>query len=399
MNIDQDLDLYIKKKILLQNKDIPNIDLYKVAEFELYKLSFNKTTVEQIFNSIWNLFISRIVDSFELTDDKGVAGVFDFDKEAEKFIFDDLQRYSNSLELSPDNIKNKYSLQIYLTETEKETLNNNIKKKIQGFISGTDFPGEINSYYSYEKQKKLLLFYIGNLICKQEKPILSIRFNDIKYSAIDYLKLFLALELEEFIKIKELDNTKKNWAEEDNIYVKIIPDLDRIQRFLKITSEDLDLEHQKNYKNTNVEILKQTLLHVEQSGFLEEKDTSKLKTVTEEAIIKNKQFKCGNLEIDLEKGILKYKDQGAVDISPDKQEIKFLVLLLENTGRIVKYAEIAKIVKGSTVENNKNKDIHREIQFLKRDLGASLKEKGLPAKEIKAMIKSVKNTGYKIVCK
>lgn len=112
---------------------------------------------------------------------------------------------------------------------------------------------------------------------------------------------------------------------------------------------------------------------------------------------KRKYYK--DILIDLNKGTLDYKGN-EINISPDNNPIKFLTLLIEKAEFIVEYLEIAKRLElNSYQEEDKNKDVAREIQYLKRDLGKELKKSGLnksAINEIKEMIIFNKNLGYKL---
>ncbi len=110
----------------------------------------------------------------------------------------------------------------------------------------------------------------------------------------------------------------------------------------------------------------------------------------------NKRYLYKDLLIDLNRGILKYKDY-QINISPDNKPIKFLILLMEEAEYIVEYKKITEKLDLSLWKEESKKDIAREIQYLRRDLGTDLKDSGLnksAVNKIMDMIKIKRGYGY-----
>ena len=108
---------------------------------------------------------------------------------------------------------------------------------------------------------------------------------------------------------------------------------------------------------------------------------------------------CGNLRIDLEQGTICYGNNNPIEISPSNNIVKFLVILMRG-GKAIEYVEIAKQLEMNCWhEGATNKDVAREVQFLRRDLVAFLINKiSIPQNEIKKMILSKPSFGYKLNC-
>jgi len=108
---------------------------------------------------------------------------------------------------------------------------------------------------------------------------------------------------------------------------------------------------------------------------------------------------CENLHINLTQGTICYANNNVIEISPDNKIVKFLIILIENR-RVVEYVEIAKKLEMNCWhEEVKNKDVARDIQFLKRDTVTFLKNKvGMTNGNIRKIIISKKNIGYKMHC-
>jgi hypothetical protein len=121
---------------------------------------------------------------------------------------------------------------------------------------------------------------------------------------------------------------------------------------------------------------------------------------TKNSRISVQQFSCGNIMINLDQAIMKYKANNPVEISPDNDEIQMLVFLMKNKGIVKKYIEIAKELNINCYHKAAtNSDVAREVQFLRRDLATFLRKKvGMSDEEINRMIIVKKNTGYKLQC-
>jgi len=110
-------------------------------------------------------------------------------------------------------------------------------------------------------------------------------------------------------------------------------------------------------------------------------------------------LKCGKLQVNLSQGVIQYSGNNPVEIEPDNEIIKFLVVLMESK-KVVEYVEIAKRLETNYWhEGVINKDVAREVQFLRRDLATFLRDKvGMTNKEIQKVIINKKNIGYKLHC-
>lgn len=102
------------------------------------------------------------------------------------------------------------------------------------------------------------------------------------------------------------------------------------------------------------------------------------------------------LKLNLSKGTLQYKNNSPKDVSPGEEEIKFLALLMR-AKRIVEYTEIARELKMNCYHPGiTNEDIARNVQYLRRDIVPILEEVGMTRSDIKRMIVSIRNRGYKL---
>lgn len=112
----------------------------------------------------------------------------------------------------------------------------------------------------------------------------------------------------------------------------------------------------------------------------------------------DKVLECGSLKINLDQSTIQFNDTSPVEISTGVNTIKFLIILMENK-RVVEYTEIAQKLKLNCYHDGvTNKDVAREVQFLRRDLGDSLVKIGMNKTEIQGMFISKKNVGYKLRC-
>lgn len=229
---DSDLDLYIKKKILVEawRDDLPH---------PLQELSFNQNTLEQICYSLWDLFsIETISLGVNTTPEKLLIEADP--RFHQEIVFNwDLVR---DLDNNPHKIENEYGFDIELLNRER--LDEDVNEEIAEFVSNmaatqnddmventeldakllkipSYIRGTANNYYSYKKQRKILLEFIAKLYKRFENEIIVIKFKDIKDTNINVLRTLLALESEQFFDISELRNNKKRWTDEDDIYAKI----------------------------------------------------------------------------------------------------------------------------------------------------------------------------------
>lgn len=93
---------------------------------------------------------------------------------------------------------------------------------------------------------------------------------------------------------------------------------------------------------------------------------------------------------------LKFKQHKQIDIQLTTQPIKFLILLLKDGNkRIIKDKEFADVLNLNSKYYTDDKIMAREIQFVRKELIKTLEKAGMKDKDIKQLIKRVKNTGYK----
>ena len=229
---DNDLDLYLKKKILVENwrDDVPH---------PITELSFNNNEVEQICYSLWDLFVPDIISFGANTFPENILIETDprFHKEI-AFNWNLIRDLDNN----PNKVEADYGFDIEILDEERlqkdigEEVNEFIDNKVKGekIEAAKDFYADTkhletpsylrdvsHNYYAYKKQKEILLEYIAALFNQFENEILVIKFNEIKDPNVNVLRTLLALESEGFFTIKELRNDKKEWTDKDNIYIKI----------------------------------------------------------------------------------------------------------------------------------------------------------------------------------
>ena len=81
--------------------------------------------------------------------------------------------------------------------------------------------GNYNNYYTYQKQKELIIEYIKNLFGKYKNKYIVIDFDSISDKGIDILRILISLEYEGILKIIELGNKKEKWIDKNNVFMKI----------------------------------------------------------------------------------------------------------------------------------------------------------------------------------
>lgn len=162
---------------------------------------------------------------------------------------------------------------------------------------------------------------------------------------------------------------------------------------------------EQRYEQTLKEITKQkskpSNLDIKYKQILSgiEKDKSVVKQSPDSAKDNRQVFVCGNLRVDIDEGVVNYKNNRPVEVEPNNKNIKFLTLLIKSKG-IVEYEQIAKELKMDCWhEGVINRDVARDVQFLRRDLVVFLRDKvGFTKREIRNMIVNKKNIGYKVSC-
>jgi len=112
---------------------------------------------------------------------------------------------------------------------------------------------------------------------------------------------------------------------------------------------------------------------------------------------KEKIIKIGELTVNLKKAQLQYKTNKAIEISPTKKEVVFLLLLIKNSNSVIEYKDIAKELNLNCYHQNvTNEDVAREVQFLRRNLVGILRSARIPQSEIRKLIIAKTNLGYKL---
>ena len=102
------------------------------------------------------------------------------------------------------------------------------------------------------------------------------------------------------------------------------------------------------------------------------------------------------LKIDLLKGVMQYKGNKPVEISPTQDEIRYLILLVESD-QIVRYGEIADKLDLNCRASSDSKEIAVAVQYIRRNIVPILEDAGMTKDEIEDMIISKRNVGYKLV--
>lgn len=114
----------------------------------------------------------------------------------------------------------------------------------------------------------------------------------------------------------------------------------------------------------------------------------------------NGVYRCGKLVLDITESSLKYKNNPPVKgISPQNQEVQFLVYLIQNENKIVKYLSIARELNlNSSGPGATNQSVARNVQFVRRNLGYLLENAGMTKDAINKIIINKTKLGYQLVC-
>jgi len=229
---DGDLDLYLKKKILVESwrDDLPH---------PISELSFNNNTIEQICYSLWDIFVSEIIFFGANTFPEDILVETDPSFHQEIAFNWNLIR---DLDNNPHKVESGYEFDIEILDRDRlkkdvdeeinEFVSNKVgKEKIDGakdFYPDTRFletpsylRGISDNYYAYKKQREVLLNFIAGLYERFENEILVIKFVEVIDKNVNVLRTLLALEAEGIFTINELRNDKKEWTDKDSVYAKI----------------------------------------------------------------------------------------------------------------------------------------------------------------------------------
>jgi len=246
---DNDLDLYLKKKILVENwrDDLPH---------PITELSFNNNTIEQICYSLWDLFVADIISFGANTTPEDILIKTDPRFHQEIAFNWNLIR---DLDNNPHKVEADDGFDIEILDEKR--LKKDVDEEISEFIANKVNPEKIEAvkefypdtkhfetpsylrgvsrnYYAYKKQKEILLNYIANLYNQFENEILAIKFNEIENPNINVLRTMLALEKEGFFIIKELSNDKQEWTDKDNVFIKAKLAKSKISALKKLATND-----------------------------------------------------------------------------------------------------------------------------------------------------------------
>lgn len=111
---------------------------------------------------------------------------------------------------------------------------------------------------------------------------------------------------------------------------------------------------------------------------------------------KDKALTWKRLKINVRQGTFQYGDNQPVEISIGKREVRLFIYLMENR-RVVSYLELAKELDLNCYhEGCTNKQVARDLQFIKRDLLKFLTKIGVPKKELNSMFITKRTVGYKL---
>lgn len=254
---DNDLDLYLKKKILVENwrDDIPH---------PLKELSFNNNTLEQICYSLWDLFVAENIFFGANTFPEDILVETDprFHQEI-AFNWNLIRDLDNNKDKVED--EDGFDIEILNEARIKKDIEGEINefvvnkvdgdkiKKEKDFYPDTKFletPSYLRNssinYYAYKKQREFLLNLIADLYERFENEILVIKFGDIQDKNVNVLRTILALEKEGIFTIKELRNDKREWGDKDSVYVKIQLTKSKIPAIIKfVTPKKINTEKEK----------------------------------------------------------------------------------------------------------------------------------------------------------
>ncbi len=262
-----DLDLYLKKKILVETwrDDLPH---------PITELSFNNNTIEQICYSLWDLFITDIIFFGANTTPEDILIETDprFHQEIafNWNLIRDLDNNPHKVEADDGfdiEILDEKRLKKDVDEEISEFIANKVNAEkieaVKEFYPDTKhletpsyLRGVSHNYYAYKKQREVLLNYIANLYNQFENEILVIKFNEIRDPNINVLRTMLALEKEGFFTIKELSNDKQEWTDKDNVFIKAKLVKSKIPALKKLATEKLLGEYDPKISHTHERIQK-----------------------------------------------------------------------------------------------------------------------------------------------
>lgn len=133
------------------------------------------------------------------------------------------------------------------------------------------------------------------------------------------------------------------------------------------------------------------LAFLEADKLIAEHKTKKNKVLFGEGVLEYR-----NLKINLNSCTLSINNSQPIPISTKTKEYSLLILLLQNTGTVVTYKQIAEHLELNNYTESVDTDVKRYIQGMKRDLGIKLSALGFSKKEantVRSYISFVRNIG------
>lgn len=103
------------------------------------------------------------------------------------------------------------------------------------------------------------------------------------------------------------------------------------------------------------------------------------------------------LKVDFKLGTIQYQDAEPIKVGPQRNEMLFLRLLMQNEGRVLPYEVIASKLDLSFYHAGlTTKEIAENLRYLKNDLGKLLKSAGMSKKVFAELITSQSGIGYSL---
>lgn len=227
----EDSSLFIAKKILVENwrDDLP---------YPAHKLVYKDMGLKDLLHLIWDLFMDGGFDFGINTSPDNLIIEAPKDMWSEVCIdwklVDEIIEHSAEdnvyidIDLSESNGLEKYVKDQSIMFATNKSLDNKQKvaeyerdEKIELFKIPTFRRDDSNNYYTYQKQKRLILDWIKRLVDMYGNEYVVLNFSEINDSGIDVLRTLICLEYTGSIKMVELDNKKESWNDKPNVYSKI----------------------------------------------------------------------------------------------------------------------------------------------------------------------------------
>lgn len=226
-----DSSLFIAKKILVENwrDDLP---------YPAHKLVYKDMGLKDLLHLVWDLYMdggfdfggNTLPENLIIEAPKNAWSDFCFNW---KFVDDIIEQGMEDsvyidVDLSESNGLKKYVKdQSIMFATNKsldrvqKTTEHNDNEEIELFKIPNFRRNDSNNYYTYQKQKGVMLDWIKRLVDVYKNEYVVLNFNELDDSGVDILRTIICLEYAGLIKIVELDNKKESWSDNSNIYAKI----------------------------------------------------------------------------------------------------------------------------------------------------------------------------------